>query len=267
MAAFNRPTKATYEVHENVTLSTEGTFGIMFPVKCRDFLPLEYLVVKSVSVRGRLGPMTVWVSNKPPGVKSEEGLECVSMRQKDWTKLYEKRHDPSIRKYKELVLDTPIILRPGETKVIYVHSTRPGDEAIVYDNSGYGRASRRYEDDKLAILSGRAHVSCTVFGDEPIWGWGDAWRNRREFVGVLNYGTVYKLWNPHLHLKFADKFQKAAVTLFMCQRRWESPISMLPDVCIFYILNMCTWDWFGDDSTSMTKRRNKEKERLQARIT
>jgi hypothetical protein len=178
-----------------------------------------------------------------------------------WTKLYEQTHKPSRHTYEELVLTSPIKIRPGETKVIYIHSTLPGDEAIVYDNSYYGMSAKRYEDDKLAIMTGRAHVSTEAFGQEPIWGWGNAWRDRREFVGRLEYGTVYKLWNPIVQPKFGNNFQDGVRSLFLCQRRWESPWSMLPDECIFYILNMCRWDWFRDDSETMKQRRKREKAR------
>jgi hypothetical protein len=233
----------------------------MFPVKCKDLLPLDHLSIRSLAVRGQLGPLTVWVSNED--YHQREGERIVERRVRlnpaFWTKLYDKTHACSRHVYKELVLDTPIKLRPGETKVLYIHSTLPGDEAIVYDNSYYGMSSKRYEDDKLAILTGRAHVSTQVFGQEPIWGWGNAWRDRREFVGRLEYGAVYKLWNPHMQPKFGNHFQDGARLLFMCQRRWESPWSLLPDECIFYILNMCRWDWFDDDSETMRQRRKREK--------
>lgn len=241
--------------------------GIMFPVKCKDLLPLDHLLIKSVAVRGRLGPLTVWVSNRDQHqLQQGEGERPPHFRIRldpaYWTKLYDKRHGPSRYEYKELVLDTPIRLVPGETRVIYIHSTLPGDQAIVYDNSYLGQNVKRYEDDKLAIMTGRAHVSNDVFGQEPIWGWGNAWRDRREFVGRLNYGTVYKLWNPQVQPKFGGNFQDGARVLFLCQRRWESPWSKLPDECIFYILNMCRWDWFHDDSITMRQRRRREKARL-----
>lgn len=240
----------------------------MFPVKCKDLLPLDHLLIKSVAVRGRLGPLTVWVSNRDQHqLQQGEGDQPPHFRIRldpaYWTKLYDKRHGPSRYEYKELVLDTPIRLVPGETRVIYIHSTLPGDQAIVYDNSYYGQNVKRFEDDKLAIMTGRAHVSNDVFGQEPIWGWGNAWRDRREFVGRLKYGTVYKLWNPQVQPKFGGNFQDGARALFLCQRRWESPWSKLPDECIFYILNMCRWDWFHDDSTTMRQRRRREKARFQ----
>eukprot|EP00522_Entomoneis_paludosa_P012465 CAMPEP_0172456816 /NCGR_PEP_ID=MMETSP1065-20121228/17765_1 /TAXON_ID=265537 /ORGANISM="Amphiprora paludosa, Strain CCMP125" /LENGTH=428 /DNA_ID=CAMNT_0013210063 /DNA_START=22 /DNA_END=1305 /DNA_ORIENTATION=- len=277
MAAFNRRKTATYEVHENISVDTQDnedhTFcGIMFPVKCKDLLPLDHLLIKSVAIRGALGPLTVWVSNEEEHVNDRNNNSSndrlnqrVRLDPRYWTKLYDNTHEPSRRTYKELLLESPIRLQPGQTRVIYIHSTLPGDEAIVYDNSEYGMSSKRYEDDKLAILTGRAHVSNDVFGQEPIWGWGNAWRDRREFVGRLEYGTVYKLWNPAVQPKFGGNFQGGVHTLLMCQRRWESPWSILPDECIYYILNMCRWDWFDDDPDSMKQRRRREKSRLAAR--
>jgi hypothetical protein len=232
--------------------------GVLFPVKCKDLLPVEHLIIKTIAVRGGLGPLTVWVSNQDEG----NGDNQVRLNPAYWTKLYEKTHRASKHSYKTLVLEKPIILKPGQVRCIYIHSTLPNDEAIVYDNSYYGMSSKRYEDEKLAILTGRAHVSPEVFGQEPIWGWGNAWRDRREFVGRLEYGTVYKLWNPQVQPKFGSNFQDCSRTLSLCQRRWESPFSRLPDECIYYILNMCRWDWFDDDSDTMKDRRQREKARL-----
>lgn len=299
MAAFNRPTNANYVTHENVTVDTldneDHTFcGIMFPIKCKDLLPVDHLVIKSVAVRGRLGPLTVWVSKKDAnydrdrryrtldslgrcagrplarhGHNEQDGEHRIPLKPSAWTKVYEKCHKPcGPGRYTELVFDEPVCLRPGEMRAIYIHSTLPGDQAIVYDNTDHGNSyyrssKKRFEDDKLAILTGRAHVSTTCFGQEPIWGWGNPWRENREFVGRLAYGTVYKLWNPEVQPKFGNNFQDGARTLFLCQRRWESPMSKLPDEAIFYILNMCRWDWFNDDEKIMKARRKREKERKQ----
>lgn len=53
----------------------------------------------------------------------------------------------------------------------------------------------------------------------------------------------------------------------MCQRRDESPFSKLPDECVYYILNMCRWDWVGDSSNEMRRAqkhaRRLERQRLQ----
>ena len=96
--------------------------GIMFPVKCKDLLPLHHLIIKSISVRGRLGPLTVWVSKEDIPV-ADNGEHRFKLRPKYWEKIYEKTHTASFRKYKQLALDTPIRLLPGQVRAIYVSST------------------------------------------------------------------------------------------------------------------------------------------------
>ena len=133
----------------------------------------------------------------------------------------------------------PLLFDPDKSDVIYIHSTLPGDEAIVYDNS-YPSARRapppRYDDAFISILSGRAHLSPIPFGQTPIWGWGGGWRDHREFVGQIEYGCVYKLWNPDLHITFGSEFQKAVQTMLACQRRGESSslVCSLMNVSIMY---------------------------------
>lgn len=91
------------------------------------------------------------------------------MTKKHWKKLYEKTHKPCFAGYRELDFSSnPIILKPGEVRGIYIHSTRRGDEAIVYDNK---EKQKTHDDSFITILPGRAHVSEKVFGAIPIWGW------------------------------------------------------------------------------------------------
>jgi len=327
MAALNRPKEATYVVHESVTVDTDDredhTFcGIMFPIKAKSDLPVRRLVINSISVRGELGPITVWVTKddyhddetdaeeakvavaaasrgedgggKKPrynlrnstarnggnNTNRSHGYDLrdravlaaksasvargeISMRSRDWTQLYSRHHPPSYFEYRTLDLSTnPIILRPGQVRGVYVHSSLPGDRAVVYDNRHHETVS--HEDGFLQILSGRAHVSTRPFGSTPIWGWGNAWRDNREFVGRISYGAVYKLWDVAVHRTFGTKFQGMVRTLFLCQRRWESPFSMLPDDCILFVANMCRWDWVGDDEGEM-KTLRKERRRVQRR--
>lgn len=122
-------------------------------------------------------------------------------------------------------------------------------------------SSIRYQDDKIAIHTGKAHLSFEPFGQEPIWGWGNAWRDRREFVGQIKYGTVYKLWNPDRHGFFGNNFEAATMALLILQRR-NTVFSRLPDECLYYILNMCRWDWF-DDTDRGLKQKSKARKRLQ----
>jgi len=337
MASLIRPTEATYTINEKMTVNTtdreDHTFcGIMFPVECKAVLPVERIVITSLSVRGRLGPLSVYVSKDPDEVLREKESKkmlsasssslsndarkrpAASMSKKSssttrrsnssrawpsvtktritatksqWSKIYSKTHSPSFNEYIKLDLSSdPIVLRPGQVRGIYVHSTLPGDEAIVYDNyfGRTGMLSRReyYEDEErfrqgevpedsfMTIKPAMAHVSERPFGRTPIWGWGDAWRRDRKFVGRLEYGVVYRLWNPKEHLQFGKMFQTLVLTLFACQRRLESPFCRLPDECIYYILNMCKWDWMGDDTnamqTAMSKNKEKRKEEEKQRL-
>ena len=97
--------------------------GIMFPVKGKDTLPIDHVIINSVAVRGALGPLTVWVTND-----EHLGGE-ISMAKKHWRKIYERTHDPSFVGYKELDLSSdPVVLKPGHVRGIYIHSTRRGDE-------------------------------------------------------------------------------------------------------------------------------------------
>ena len=200
--------------------------GIMFPIKAKRSLPIHQIVINSLSVRGRLGPITVWVTkdeesyrdeerkrlaieeaaaassstaaaaasasaasadptSSPVAKKSKYNLRArfsrksskssskkqravrpiegqISMRKRDWVKIYEKEHGPSFRTYTQLDLSAnPIILRPGEVRGVYIHSTLEGDEAIVYDNK---HQRLTHDDPFIQILTGRAHVSEKPFG-------------------------------------------------------------------------------------------------------
>jgi hypothetical protein len=255
----------------------------MFPVKAKSVLPVEKIVIHSVSVRGDLGNLTVWVSNESIiGTGDNKKQYNFRLREKHWTKVYEKFHKPSRRRYETLDFsNNPVVLQPGQVRAIYIHSTLPGDRAIVYDNTDsnpYGgtrywsarrsnsssdqqnKNNARYEDNCISIHSGKAHLSEEVFGTDPIWGWGNAWRDRREFVGQIKYGTVFKLWNPNQHISFGPNFKESTLTLLGAQRRMESNFSKLPDECIYYILNMCRWDWFIDCPKEM-KRQCRARER------
>ena len=241
--------------------------GIIFPIKAKRVLPIQYIVIRSVAVRGQLGPMTVWVSNDDCDGSSPNAMGQYNFRleARYWTKVYSQTHEPSQQEY--CVLDFsnaeyPVHIQPGRVRAVYIHSTLAGDEAIVYDNakpllSRRARRSKpppRYEDALISLGSGKAHLSNELFGQNPIWGWGNAWRDRRDFVGQIEYGVVYQLWNPEIHNLFGDAFRTAVRTLLVARTRPESTLSVLPDECLFYILNLCRWDWFDDKDNSMQRR-------------
>jgi hypothetical protein len=172
----------------------------MFPVKCKELLPIDRIVIRSVAVRGQLGPITVWVSKLPEelpnahrnatrhnrnnridnnnsGNANANATIDFRLHPKYWTKLYEAVHEPSPNQYCSLTLEQPIVLKPGQVRAIYIHSTLPGDQAIVYDNASFYMPRRgfhfghhhfveanndhgpRYSDAIINIYTGRAHVS------------------------------------------------------------------------------------------------------------
>lgn len=281
MASLTRPTRATYVINENVTVDTtdneDHSFsGVMFPIQCKDVLPVNHVVIKSIGVRGGLGPVTVWVtkedydnqtsttatasaSARPSASTSMTTRGQLQVSQRYWTKIYEKKHKKSQREYQPLDFsENPIILKPGKVRGIYIHSSIDNDSGIIYDNQ---QKIKTHDDNFITILPARAHVSNKPFGTRPIWGYGNPWRDRREFVGRISYGVVYDLWNPTENLRFGNSFRNLALTLFACQRRIASPLCRLPDECIFYILNMCRWDWVNDGFDGIRKFRKKMRTR------
>jgi len=248
MASLTRPTKATYISHEDVTVDTadhrDHTFcGVMFPVRIKQDFPIDRVLFQSFSVRGRLGPITVWVdgSNNHDNQEENRKYEQVQRYGQTWNKIYQHTHSPSPHRFTELKFPSPLILKPGEIRTFYIHSSDRSDQSIVYDNAR--NRPLIFEDGVLVIDVGRAHLSTAPFGDTNIWGYPGAWRDGRAFVGQISYGIIYKLWNPQIHTDFGNSFDQMVLTLLLCQRRYESHISLLPDDCLYYILNMCGYSW------------------------
>lgn len=70
------------------------------------------------------------------------------------------------------------------------------------------------------------------FSQDGFWGYGNAWRPYREFVGVVKYGVRYKLWNPEaaVHRQFSLRFRQMVLELLVV---WNSePFQDVePDSC------------------------------------
>jgi hypothetical protein len=215
--------------------------GIMFNVTVKNDLPMQSLMIESFSVRGALGPVTVWVTKQGSWENKHENKA-------EWDNVFQGTLPPSPSTLVELPLKTILLLSPGETRGIYIHSSLPGDEGIVYDNR---KADTVHDDKFLTVESGIAHISSTVFGRVGMWGWGGAWRSNREFVGRIKYGARYLLWNPtpKIHGKFPKAFQDMVMTLLLCQRRNECVLSYLPMDVFFYLINMLKYDWANPPPT------------------
>eukprot|EP00471_Norrisiella_sphaerica_P006758 CAMPEP_0184480030 /NCGR_PEP_ID=MMETSP0113_2-20130426/1518_1 /TAXON_ID=91329 /ORGANISM="Norrisiella sphaerica, Strain BC52" /LENGTH=312 /DNA_ID=CAMNT_0026858239 /DNA_START=93 /DNA_END=1031 /DNA_ORIENTATION=- len=218
--------------HEDHTFS-----GIMFDMKCKDDLPLEYIEIHKVWVRGYLGPMTVWVT--PNTFKGKRG------KIREWKLVHKAKHKRSMQDLSPLEIKPCLRLRAGESIGIYIHSGLEGDMGIVYNNR---RSRVTHEDPHMCIMPGLAHISDEPFSCNGFWG-GGAWRYDREFVGRMTYGVKWMLWNPvqGVHGKFPKMFKQMVYTILMCHRRKESTLNKLPGVVLYYIFNMLPWDWAGQE--------------------
>lgn len=142
--------------------------GIMFPIRAKNILPIEKIIIQSVAVRGQLGNISIWVSkaitpsqplsgsNTTNNNNNNMNVSSFRLAPKYWTKVYEQFHKPSRRVYKHMdltqTIDTtttpttssssspstpffqpePIILLPGEVRIMYIHSTLESDAGRCY---------------------------------------------------------------------------------------------------------------------------------------
>ena len=209
MSALLLKKQADYLVHDSYTVETEDhedhTFnGVMFDVEVLDRRPVQALVVDSIHVRGGLGQMSVWCV--------EGGRRGVEEKPNAWTRHFSRHVEASWRDFTSLKLEPPLILLPGKTYGLYVHSADQGDDGVVYDNQ---RDEICHEDDYIRVFPGLAHLSPDPFGADGPW-WGSPWRRRRAFVGKLSYGARYVLWRPvpAAHTRFDPTFRRGVVAAF-----------------------------------------------------
>ena len=244
--------------------------GVFFDLSPSDELPLSYVEVTSIWVRGDLGPCTIWTTpDGHGGVPGARNPASKVYEQDAWRCVYERDHGPSFDEFVEMRLDEPVRLERGKKTGFYVHSKSQGDRAVVYDDQRYGTRGV-VDDGRLVIWPAVAHLSCRPFGRRAPWG-GDALRSNRLFVGRVAYGVRWLLWNPEprCHARFPAGFRQAVETMVLCARRPGCELSRLGDEVIFYIMNKCGWDWFGENMTadgpSFEERKAAEQEAYRAR--
>ena len=237
------PTSAERLVEADVLVQTpdkeDHTFcGIMFEVEARQIIPSEFVEIQSVSVRGDLGEVSVYRFLQPNGARLRTSPE-------GWERVFGPTVlEPSPNDFVELRLVPPVRIAPGMRAGLYVHSTARGDRAIVYANM---RELITYEDDMITVHPGLGHTSNLAFSDH---GLGLAWREHRAFVGRLRFGAKVLLWRPNVHRLFPPAFQRAVLTVFMCQKRAESPLSRVPSAVLCLVLQYLAWDDVGGSRES-----------------
>jgi hypothetical protein len=253
MSYLTLQTDADYTINERCTFDTrdheDHTFcGVMFGMECQSILPVKFVEVQTIWVRGDLGPLTVW--------KTPDTYEGKQENETAWENIYEKDHEPSREVLVPLELDPPLRVRPGQKLGLYVHSKLSGDRGLVYDNQ---KTSITYQDRFIKVLPGVAHKSNIPFSDRGMHHWS-AWRPRREFVGRMSFGVKYLLWTPLVATQFPKSFNQMATTMHLLQKR-ESGLDRLPTEMVWYILNMCKFDWSKDlDEEEDVKAEESEEE-------
>mmetsp|Transcript_33288 Transcript_33288/g.78194 ORF Transcript_33288/g.78194 Transcript_33288/m.78194 type:complete len:241 (-) Transcript_33288:139-861(-) len=95
----------------------------------------------------------------------------------------------------------------------------------------------------MQVLPGLAHLSNHPFGRHGQW--GRPWRQHREFVGRMSYGVRWLMWKPTVHHLFPPQFKDVVKTMMMASRRPESPMYLLQDEVVLFVLNKCMWSDFG----------------------
>lgn len=246
--------------------------GVFFAIGCDSLLPVSRVEVRSLSVRGDLGRVRVYVkapvkrssvdAPREPNVTDEYGKyarrDPLVEGLFDETAWGEPRHDETHQSSREVMvelkLNKPIVLERGEMVEVYVHSDVPGDSGLVYDDAT-DMMGRPKCDGVLQIYPGFAHLSREPFGKTAPWyapsvNWVTSLRRDRRFVGKVSYGVRWLSWQPEkeAHEKFPVEFQEVVRTMLRGVRDEGSALSALhPDVLMYIFNKHVGWEWFGKD--------------------
>ena len=186
--------------------------GVFFSIGCDSLLPVSRVEVTSVSVRGSLGRVRVYVktpvkrrsdvdATREPNVTEEYGRYARGdplveglFDETAWGEpTHDETHESSLGVMVELKLKEPIVLERGEMVEVYVHSDASGDSGLVYDNAT-DIMGRPKCDGVLQIYPGFGHLSHKPFGKTAPWygrsaNWVTSLRRDRRFVGKVSYGV------------------------------------------------------------------------------
>lgn len=241
----NRPTSSNYltdESYEVVTHDNEdhSFYGMMFDLRGKDDLPVQEVMVYQIWVRGNLGSVSVWYTNG--------SFDTVKTQPGEWTQVYSEHQTSSYGELVPLYLHKPIPVRPGELTGLFIHTQ--DRNGLIYDNRN---SDIVFEDRFVKILPGMAHMDGSAFGNRNPFGpvGRGAFRSNRIFVGRLQMGAKYALWNPEIHQRFPPAFRSLVRTLLLCSRRSECWLSRVSDEVLFWLLNMCRWDWPAEASEGL----------------
>eukprot|EP00924_Labyrinthula_sp_SR-Ha-C_P009081 maker-scaffold_2-snap-gene-12.0-mRNA-1 protein AED:0.51 eAED:0.52 QI:0/0/0/0.8/0.75/0.8/5/0/375 len=245
--------EAEYDVDKISEVSTvdhedHSFFGIMFDIEAKAFLPVQSLLLTSISVRGKMGHTRVWIADESHQHIYHDETKWVQVHQENAEGTWSTNRNPI---YTVLKLKKPYRLSPGKRYGVYIHVQSPTDEALIYDDQ---RNAITHEDDYIRILPGLADLSLQPFSNQGIWGWG--WRPNREFVGKVEFGVRFLLFRPvrETYNMFFENFQKGVKTMLLLHQRNECLVYNLSKDIVMFILNMLPWDWWPLTREERTKR-------------
>ena len=260
-----REVSADYIQSGEFTLQTrddnDHTFhGIVFNVELTGGVPIEWLEVSGVSVRGALGEVKVLTADG--GFEPDSALDDrPEMRRyfsplkppKEWKLRFAGDVPPAPREPRELLFAKAARLVPGRGRGgsregdrlgVYVHAE--SSDGVVYNNQRHRGVT--HEDAHVRILSGIAHTGGAPFARVGYWG-DVAWRPRREFVGSVKYEVRLLLWTPDAHGRFTPAFRKLVRTFLLCRAAHvlgggaTLGLGHLPLEALYYVLAFARHDW------------------------
>lgn len=245
--------------------------GVFFALTCDAHVaPVAACEVNALSVRGGLGAMKVYyrvcdVTRDNEVCAADTTERYGSYRADDerirrlldassWTLAYDA--DVGASDFKTLVrLDfaKPIEFSPGEKLELYVHSAEESDQGLVYDDAP-DLCGRPKDDGILQIWPGYAHLSSVPFGTSAPWYEENSYsitslRRDRRFVGKVQYGVRWKLWEPmkETHASFPVRYREVVQTILLGMKDRNCLLSALDYDVVMYIFNKhIGWDWFGN---------------------
>jgi hypothetical protein len=85
----------------------------MFGLETKSALPVDFIEITAVWVRGGLGPLTVWSTTGDFRIGERHE------KKDEWDLLYRCAHPPSFHKLQELELDEPLRIKSSERISLY----------------------------------------------------------------------------------------------------------------------------------------------------
>ena len=218
--------------------------GVVFDITAHGSHELR---IKSLWLGGMLGTVRCFAMKEGPWHKGQfaskirrcgwNNMNDVLDRQ-DWDQVGCQRLAAAWDGTRELPLDKPVRIAPGETRGFYVHSGLPDDLGLQYQS--YGEEDDIVAaDEHLTIHPGVGHTGSHAF--ENYHGW---YRAIRGPSGTVSYTATLRTWTAPTHKIFPAMLRSAVVTMLLCQQRKDTVLSLLPRDIILAVLECCDCSWF-----------------------